>query len=509
MLELSDSSSLWSFEPAIALLRNAASGEQSAEAFEATQPKLPQALTVESQDLHHGGLGDFTEIWKHLGVDYEAPTSRPTAGRLNEDSLVSPLESDILQAVKAVKWRDEQDGADLEDNVEPEEITASNLRTRKRAARRTRARERDVRTTHGGADLTSDTATDGDSGQELESLRRSPDRRSLIADLIGRPRPSDTSPPTSPSPPKERAVLRIPTKRALPISNPFLWSAPTAPSTGSKSTIAPVDGLTPYLRKVHLIRQLGLKFPDEQKYLKNEGLRSPAFSPLNTSPIGIHVFIDFSNISIGFHDCLKVARGIPIANRVRRIPLSFHNLSLVLERGRPAAKRVLCGSERTSTVDQAEACGYETNVLDRVHKIKTPTPKKKHYPGTSGGGYNSASGISHGETSGSETAIATYKWSEQAVDEILHLKMSHSILDAEKPSTIVLATGDAAEAEYSDGFLRMVERALRVGWSVELVSFRLNTSNLYKRREFRQKWGPMFKWIQLDDFVEFLIDEES
>jgi len=206
---------------------------------------------------------------------------------------------------------------------------------------------------------------------------------------------------------------------------------------------------------------------------------------------------------------LKVARGIPVSSRVRRVPLNFHNLSLVLERGRPAAKRVLCGSERTSTVDQAEACGYEANVLDRVHKVKTPTPRKKYYPGTNGGGYNSASGISYGETSGSETPAATYKWSEQAVDEILHLKMSHSILDAEKPSTIVLATGDAAEAEYSDGFLRMVERALRVGWSVELISFRQNTSSLYKRKEFRQKWGPMFKWIQLDDFVESLIDEGS
>ncbi len=219
------------------------------------------------------------------------------------------------------------------------------------------------------------------------------------------------------------------------------------------------------------------------------------------------MFIDFSNISIGFHDCLKVARGIPISNRVRRVPLNFHNLSLVLERGRPAAKRVLCGSERTSAVDQAEACGYEANVLDRVHKVKTPASRKKYYPGPNGGGYNSASGISHGETSGSETTATAYKWSEQAVDEILHLKMSHSILDAEKPSTMVLATGDAAEAEYSDGFLRMVERALRVGWSVELISFRLNTSNLYKRKDFRQKWGPMFKWIPLDDFVESLIDE--
>ena len=233
---------------------------------------------------------------------------------------------------------------------------------------------------------------------------------------------------------------------------------------------------------------------------------------LNTSIIGIHVFIDMSNISIGFHDCLKVARGIPLESRVRRIPMDFHNLSLVLERGRPAAKRILSGSDRSPAVDQAETCGYETNILDRVHKAKTITPKRKHQPSKNGGGYNSASGVSYGETSGSETPAymkATYKWSEQAVDEILHLKMSHSILDAEKPSTIVLATGDAAEAEYSDGFLRMVERALNKGWMVELVSFKLNTSSLYRRREFKMKWGGMFKWIQLDDYVESLMEESS
>jgi len=37
----------------------------------------------------------------------------------------------------------------------------------------------------------------------------------------------------------------------------------------------------------------------------------------------------------------------------------------------------------------------------------------------------------------------------------------------------------------------------------------MNTSSLYKRKEFRAKWGPMFKWVELDPYVEFLIDEED
>jgi hypothetical protein len=205
---------------------------------------------------------------------------------------------------------------------------------------------------------------------------------------------------------------------------------------------------------------------------------------------------------IGFHDCLKLARDIPIATRVRRVPICFHNFSLVLERGRPAAKRVLVGSDRFPVIQQAKAIGYETNILERVHKAKDMTPRQKQHPSHGGN-----SGIS----SGSETNLVpvSEKWVEQAVDEILHLKILESLIDADRPSTIVLATGDAAEAEYSGGFMRMVERALEKGWMVELVSFKLNTSSAYKRKDFRAKWGQMFKWIQLDDYVEQLMDADE
>lgn len=84
--------------------------------------------------------------------------------------------------------------------------------------------------------------------------------------------------------------------------------------------------------------------------------------------------------------------------------------------------------------------------------------------------------------------------------------MLESLVDTDKPATIVLATGDAAEAEYSGGFLRMVERALQKGWSVELVSFAMNTSFAYKRKEFRAKWGAQFRTINLEDYVEEMLD---
>ena len=212
---------------------------------------------------------------------------------------------------------------------------------------------------------------------------------------------------------------------------------------------------------------------------------------------------------IGFQDCLKRSLGIPISRRIRTQPFSFHNLSLILERGRPAAKRVLAGSDNFPAIQEAKLIGYETNILERVHKAKELTPRRKktsnNYNNTnSSSNYTSATG----QSSSSETnaGFAPEKWVEQAVDEILHLKMLESVVDAKMPSTIVLATGDAAEAEYSEGFLKMVERALEKGWMVELVSFKHNISGAYKRKEFRSKWGEKrFKIIILDEYVEQLM----
>jgi len=203
---------------------------------------------------------------------------------------------------------------------------------------------------------------------------------------------------------------------------------------------------------------------------------------------------------IGFQDSLKIARGLGINARVRRQPLSFHNLSLVLERGRPTAKRVLVGSDNFPAIQEAKTIGYETNILDRVHKAKELTPRQKRYSNANGAA-----------SSGSETTAVMYapeKWVEQAVDEILHLKILESVVDAKEPSTIVLATGDAAEAEYSQGFLKMVERAMVKGWKVELCSFRRNISGAYRKKDFRGRWGNQFQIIEMDEFVEELLGVE-
>ena len=202
---------------------------------------------------------------------------------------------------------------------------------------------------------------------------------------------------------------------------------------------------------------------------------------------------------VGFHDSVKLSRNIPVKIRIRRLPLSFQNFSLILERGRPTAKRVLVGSDRFAAIDEGEKLGYEKNILDRVHKAKQLTRRQiKSRKSPRGGSQEAASSSEMNEA-------AVERWVEQGVDEILHLKILESLVDTDEPATIVLATGDAAEAEYSGGFMRMVERALQRGWSVELVSFSQVTSRAYRRKEFRAKWGDRFKVIALDEYIEELL----
>jgi len=52
----------------------------------------------------------------------------------------------------------------------------------------------------------------------------------------------------------------------------------------------------------------------------------------------------------------------------------------------------------------------------------------------------------------------------------------------------------------------MAERALKKGWTVELVSWSKNISAMYTRREWAAAWGERFRVVTLDDYAEELLD---
>lgn len=269
------------------------------------------------------------------------------------------------------------------------------------------------------------------------------------------------------------------------------------------SIILPLYTLTINKQKAKLVKKLIKRFLGEMDIVNSV----PRLG--NKHDDGIHIFVDCSNIVIGFYNRLKVNRRINPAVYVKQPPISYHSLALILERGRAVKKRILVGSnprhyasERglPDYMQEAQLYGYEINMLERVQKMRRFTPRKKK--NGSGNGYATTSG----QSSGSETVFSGVPIvAEQGVDEILQMKLLESLVDTQKPSTIVLASGDAAEAEFSGGFLKCVERALSKGWKVEVIAWKDGLSQEYRSQRFVNKWRDHFTIIELDDFCEEML----
>lgn len=87
-------------------------------------------------------------------------------------------------------------------------------------------------------------------------------------------------------------------------------------------------------------------------------------------------------------------------------------------------------------------------------------------------------------TSGQSTPSTRPRFREEAVDELLQLKLLQTLLDTPSPpppgSTIVLASGDAAKSQFNpEGFLGCVRKAVERGWNVEVVGWDEGRSRAY------------------------------
>ncbi|KFY67286.1 hypothetical protein V496_01656 [Pseudogymnoascus sp. VKM F-4515 (FW-2607)] len=258
-------------------------------------------------------------------------------------------------------------------------------------------------------------------------------------------------------------------------------------------------------KKLRIAEKLMQRFRTSSSTIEDDLSRAINRVGGNERPDGIHVFVDSSNIAIGFAEALKRARGIDKNEFTKLPPLAYHSLALIMERGRGVAKRVLVGSSRDNVrldyMYEAAQCGYEVSALERVEKFKEAKESDiEKYKRLGANGNITSSG------SGGEAPLNAFKTvTEQGVDEILHMKMLESMVDTDYPSTMVVATGDAAVAEYSSGFLKNVERALERGWKVELVAWKRSMSYAYRDKAFAKKWAGQFTIVELDDFQEELL----
>ncbi|KAE9369422.1 hypothetical protein N431DRAFT_560249 [Stipitochalara longipes BDJ] len=483
----------WDFRPVRRFLRAFDSEPQTP-----PNPSVPDPLLYNPKSTVPNGLGDFDRLFSYCGKSLEVPP--PKSHRRSNDSSTtrstgttppsSAPDDDVAgeaehfdkhtskSNVKEVRWKD-QLGRNL-----------------------TEVRRRSAHGLVGDFDaaviarLIEDDGYESDT--ELSGLQGPPAPSSVIG---SRDRPSRS--PTSNR--RNASTAFLPASVAPTQRSPLSRLPPPIPAIHlDPSIIQPFYTWTVNEQKAKLVKKLLRKFPEESPDISNSISRLG-----NKNDDGIHIFVDCSNIVIGFYNQLRHNRNINPAAYVRQPPISYHSLALILERGRRVARRVLVGSNprlRASErhllnhVQEAQAWGYEVSMLERVEKLKRSTPRRKKHG--SGNGYATTSG----QSSGSETPFAGVSVvAEQGVDEILQMKLLESLVDTHDPSTIVLASGDAAEAEFSGGFLKCVERALSNGWKVEVIAWGDGLSREYRSRCFAERWTGRFKVIELDDFCEEML----
>ncbi|KAG8744034.1 hypothetical protein FRC10_010923 [Ceratobasidium sp. 414] len=332
--------------------------------------------------------------------------------------------------------------------------------------------------------------------------------------------------------------------RAPPAVDTRMHSIGQRLSGGSGSGSSPTglvqvpNGESKVARLRLLASNLARQFPEDAGALRraSEGGGGNSFEPESL----LYVFVDHSNILVGFLEYLKKNPQLlpPSVGSPKRLkPKILHTaLVLLLERGRPCARRILVASSPLhQTLDGVVGMGYEVSVLQRV-EIKegdgaSPRPRQVKGHGIDSSEDDTRNGVPpppsransngrrsahHRHTSSdlsTPSAPSRPRYREEAVDELLQLKLLQTILDT-PPASIVLATGDGASSQFNpDGFIGCVKRAVDRGWRVELVAWDEGVNRVWRELEQEvQAQGPAgrgrgsFVIIGLEEWVGELID---
>ncbi|KAM5341655.1 hypothetical protein ACJ41O_014686 [Fusarium nematophilum] len=205
----------------------------------------------------------------------------------------------------------------------------------------------------------------------------------------------------------------------------------------------------------------------------------------NLASSGIHVFIDMSNIIIGFQKALRAKYSLP--ESARFVPLPQLNLTFfheLLARDRHIeCLNVGCSMHpdrgEPTFIQELKDLGYRVDLRHR-----RPEQASTERPIVEAGGF---------------------RYVEDMVDETLQIRIGESVMQYfDRPGTLVLATGDARPAKYSDGFLAYAQRALKMGWSVEVLSWKSSLSSAWKGSWIDESIGSRFRVIELDQFLDQL-----
>ena len=155
-----------------------------------------------------------------------------------------------------------------------------------------------------------------------------------------------------------------------------------------------------------------------------------------------HVFIDNSNL---FGGAQRAATTLEPGAVWLAVRLYYRNLFRLMEGTDGVTSRVLAGSVPPGNEglwENARQNGYDTDLLRRVENDDG-------------------------------------RLVEQAVDEMLHLKIANALLDNPGNHTLVIGSGDGRTSTWNTSFPGQAERALRLGWNVEVWSWQDQLTRAY------------------------------
>ncbi|KAI9511964.1 hypothetical protein F5148DRAFT_1310620 [Russula earlei] len=481
-------------------------------------------------------------------IDRETDGEQPSLGYLDEALQFIAAERAKLTAPRGISWQQRGNSSTSDDpsshhqyqyhhQQQQHQQLTPRRRLRKRKARSIVPTAILVRESSGAAG--DDNQTPADVEVKDPSDLSSPDNSSSEAALQFR---------STPGSPRRKERRRNSLRSASADGRPRLGHSKSTPTLRP----GPLDPRVVRLRALAI--KLKFLFAAEAELLtavlSNDSLLSsspdlidPRGPPPSLGQPLVHVFIDYSNILIGFLIYLRRHPHHLVSTKVRW--MSHAALALILERGRSVTRRVLVASSPLyQSVEPASQLGYEVHVYARVPDNgdgPDRSPLRHRHSRRRSGGSGSGSGRSAAKdhparpspvTESSEPGTSSgsappanpprpaqlpsapgggrVRFREQGVDELLQLKFLQAVaaVDVLPPgSTIVLATGDGNVGQFNeDGFRGCVRTALKKGWRVELYAWEGGLSRTWVREFAEGSWASRFRIIPMDGFGGDLLD---
>ena len=272
----------WDLTPAIDLIHSLSTKNEEDVPKASFEPSSDAIHAISIGDGRTSHLGNFDKIWQFLGQPLDVPPPSLISDQGNR--LTEPLQDHCNEngtPLKAVKWRDEVEGADLADNDDP---LACLTKSQRKKARRKQRRAL-VAAPVNGAAIPSDSEADSD--KEIANPRI-PDRKGVINNILF----GKSSPKGSNGRLRLGNVLR-------PEIKDELKSWPIIAASQAISVLQPAEETNQSIierRETTLLSMLRRTFIDERPYLSN--LPPPPYTNSLTPQVieGIHVFVDASNV---------------------------------------------------------------------------------------------------------------------------------------------------------------------------------------------------------------------